>query len=659
MNGLYTFIWLLFILPTASLSGDTLKDCSNSFPENNPLGLAVDTALVNVVNRMDVVLALYGQSEQCFGCTMRKLLSELPIGSESNVTIGTRWAFSFQIRNVEGTHILANHSRVELGEYGIYQLTISRLAPHSASINMTLSVITSPHNTYWPLVVLGCCLASLVTIWFILVALLRVDQRFVRYLRGEPTEPESVLLPPSSTGMNITRAGSPMPNQGPDQAPMSPNITTAIPSVLGLHSPLLLPNQRRRNITLDVFRGLGIVLLAFMHIDGTGGGAYWFFQPSAWNGLTIYDLLEGWLITSSGIALAFSSHMARRNDKHPHWRLFTLWKILRRTVILFGIGLFLNNGYDLSIWRIPGRLQRFALVWCLSALIVHFVPRLKPEAIAETSGHMANRIGFWVDVAPFLWQWFVALAIGALWIALTFISIDPNCPAGYLGPGGPWLEDTTLSNCTGGSARYIDEHFFLSSHMDSNPSCASVYGCASFDRYGLLGVLSSTLLCVIGVQLGRTMLTFRAHGQRLARFVAASIFWGAGAIVLSSAHREIGWIPVNSSLASLSFVCASASSTYLLYSALYFPVEMPSARWRWSGIPFSHAGTNSLFLYVIIVLFAGTTKFFPFAGFQVNDTNCLFDVLGHAELLTQDIIGAAAIILFSSYLHFCSFWIVV
>ena len=57
----------------------------------------------------------------------------------------------------------------------------------------------------------------------------------------------------------------------------------------------------------------------------------------------------------------------------------TLFKIARRTIILFGLGLFINKSNDIVNIRIPGVLQRFAISYLVVSLIILFVPKLNLE----------------------------------------------------------------------------------------------------------------------------------------------------------------------------------------------------------------------------------------------------------------------------------------
>ena len=88
--------------------------------------------------------------------------------------------------------------------------------------------------------------------------------------------------------------------------------------------------------------------LTIMIFVNYGGGGYWFFNHSVWNGLTVADLVFPWFIWIMGVSLVFSFH-GRRKDTF----LQQLFQILRRTIILFAVGLFLNTSegiYEVDSW---------------------------------------------------------------------------------------------------------------------------------------------------------------------------------------------------------------------------------------------------------------------------------------------------------------------
>jgi predicted acyltransferase len=86
---------------------------------------------------------------------------------------------------------------------------------------------------------------------------------------------------------------------------------------------------------------MSLVIMIFVNY---GGGGYWFFDHSVWNGLTVADLVFPWFIWIMGVSMVFSFH-GRRKDS----TVKTIYQILRRTVILFAVGLFLDASSGMCV----------------------------------------------------------------------------------------------------------------------------------------------------------------------------------------------------------------------------------------------------------------------------------------------------------------------
>ena len=127
-----------------------------------------------------------------------------------------------------------------------------------------------------------------------------------------------------------------------------------------------------------------------------GGGGYLVFNHSIWDGLTVADLVFPWFLLIMGCTMAQSlprspharmlsmpkvpvctrQQNTRDEEGGGRGRTHTLCRLMKRgasTVVLvkklvlrsgklFALGLFLNNGHDLTHWRIPGVLQRYVCV---------------------------------------------------------------------------------------------------------------------------------------------------------------------------------------------------------------------------------------------------------------------------------------------------------
>lgn len=81
---------------------------------------------------------------------------------------------------------------------------------------------------------------------------------------------------------------------------------------------------------------MSLIIMIFVNY---GGGGYWFFNHSIWNGLTVADLVFPWFVWIMGVSIVYSFHGRKRDSFKSR-----LYQIIRRSIILLGLGLFLNNG---------------------------------------------------------------------------------------------------------------------------------------------------------------------------------------------------------------------------------------------------------------------------------------------------------------------------
>jgi predicted acyltransferase len=111
-----------------------------------------------------------------------------------------------------------------------------------------------------------------------------------------------------------------------------------------------------RVVSVDVLRGFCIVIM----ILGNAGAGLQFSQlyHADWNGLTLADVIFPMFLFVMGLAIPLSTHLSFR-------------RILRRTIILFALGLVVNGFpyYDLGTLRITGVLQRIAICYLFATLI--------------------------------------------------------------------------------------------------------------------------------------------------------------------------------------------------------------------------------------------------------------------------------------------------
>eukprot|EP00462_Mataza_sp_D1_P020440 CAMPEP_0175126666 /NCGR_PEP_ID=MMETSP0087-20121206/3980_1 /TAXON_ID=136419 /ORGANISM="Unknown Unknown, Strain D1" /LENGTH=700 /DNA_ID=CAMNT_0016408603 /DNA_START=118 /DNA_END=2220 /DNA_ORIENTATION=+ len=381
--------------------------------------------------------------------------------------------------------------------------------------------------------------------------------------------------------------------------------------------------KKGRLKSLDTFRGISLTIMIFVNY---GGGGYWFFDHSYWNGLTVADLVFPWFMFMMGVsmALSFKSLSERAVPLQP-----ILFKVLNRSFLLFAIGMvFINGGYDYQTWRVPGVLQRFSI----SFLVVSLIVVLVPPGLNKDLLSFPNKRGPCRDVAPFVGQWACVAVLCAVWLAVTFGLDVPGCGRGYLGPGGD-LGDfgkhkDAPRRCTGGAAGYIDELLLTKGHIYGSPTCKHLYQTKAYDPEGILGSLTSIVMTFLGYHIGRVVLLFKDHNSRLKRWAA----WGCGLVLLSLClcgfKQNGGPIPINKNLWSLSFILMQAGTGTIALALCYITIDIFNC---WNGAPFIYVGMNSILIYTGSEVFQ---NFFPFSfNLYGNQT--------HSLSLAENLIGVA------------------
>jgi predicted acyltransferase len=129
-----------------------------------------------------------------------------------------------------------------------------------------------------------------------------------------------------------------------------------------------------RLTSLDVFRGLTIAGMILVNNSGDGVHTYWPLEHAKWNGWTPTDLVFPFFLFIVGVSMVFSfgARAAR-----GHTRKALLLHVVKRSAIIFALGLFLY-AYPTFNWhtaRIPGVLQRIAVVYLIASALVLYTGR--------------------------------------------------------------------------------------------------------------------------------------------------------------------------------------------------------------------------------------------------------------------------------------------
>jgi len=374
------------------------------------------------------------------------------------------------------------------------------------------------------------------------------------------------------------------------------------------------------------------------------------FEYADWAGLTMADFPLAWLLFTMGMCIPLSHEKV---EKRAFARRNIFSKVLRRTAILLILGLLMNNGSDLSHWRLSGPLQRAAVAYFCCYSLVLYVRKRGPHVADEQDEDVGEtqvllRPVFFKsplkDLIPYWRQWLViALIIFIHEIIADYLPV-PDCPTGYVGPGGI-SEDSQYVGCTGGAAGYIDRLILGDNHVSPTPTCLDEYNCQPFDSSNLLGYLTCIVTCYIGVQAGRILCSFRTPDSRLRRWV----FWGMSlsllGILMTEARVNDGWIPINRNLWSLSFVCVTAGGAFIVQIVIHIIVDCVN---MWGGAPFKYVGRNTLLIFVAQEVFK---NYFPFS-FYTTET-----ISSHSLLLTSNLVGLTAWVTIAYLMHCNSFYV--
>jgi predicted acyltransferase len=144
--------------------------------------------------------------------------------------------------------------------------------------------------------------------------------------------------------------------------------------------------QQQRFYSLDVFRGATVALMILVNNPGSWAHIYGPLAHAPWHGCTPTDLVFPFFLFAVGNALSFVMPRLETAGTSVFLR-----KVLTRSMLIFGIGLFLNwspfvkwSGDELvfKYWvepkdpnsgiRILGVLQRIALSYFFASLIIYF-----------------------------------------------------------------------------------------------------------------------------------------------------------------------------------------------------------------------------------------------------------------------------------------------
>jgi predicted acyltransferase len=140
-----------------------------------------------------------------------------------------------------------------------------------------------------------------------------------------------------------------------------------------MSQPSILQQSPARLLSLDVFRGLTVAAMILVNNPGSWSHIYAPLKHAEWHGCTPTDLIFPFFLFIVGVSISYA--LGSKKGYMSHSKL--IFTALKRALILFGLGLFLNlfpkvftdPMEALQTVRIPGVLQRIAVVFFITAVI--------------------------------------------------------------------------------------------------------------------------------------------------------------------------------------------------------------------------------------------------------------------------------------------------
>ena len=306
----------------------------------------------------------------------------------------------------------------------------------------------------------------------------------------------------------------------------------------------------KRLLALDVFRGLTIALMVIVNNPGSWDYVYSPLLHSHWNGCTPTDLVFPFFMFIMGSAMWYSFKKFNHSLSKP-----VVIKILRRTVVIFLIGLALNMyasfSIDLSHLRIMGVMSRIALGYGVAALMV-----------------LGLRINY------------VKIATGAILLGYWAMLV-------FLGGDAPF-------SLEGNFVRAFDLFVLGANHLQGFEGVV-------FDQTGLLASLPSVGTVLLGYFAGRMIDKTKDHTAAVKKLLV----YGAAGVILGKVWGLV--FPINKLLWTSSYVVYTAGLAMVLLGVFLWIIDIKGYK-KWTH-PLKVFGMNPLFLYVFSVFFAISLRF--------------------------------------------------
>jgi len=337
---------------------------------------------------------------------------------------------------------------------------------------------------------------------------------------------------------------------------------------------------KQRFYSLDVFRGATVCLMILVNNPGSWSHIYDPLEHAAWHGLTPTDLVFPFFLFAVGNALAFVMPGLEQGGDATFWK-----KIIKRTLIIFLIGLFLNwfpfvrwNDGEWSFvhWvnpnnpergvRISGVLQRIALCYFFASVIIYY---------------LKIRKAFYVGLILLLLYWLLCYVGNPT---------DPYSLEGWFGTD-------------------IDKKILGVAHMYKGEG-------VPFDPEGIMSTISSIVEVILGYMVGDYII------KKGKSFETVAGLFVAGVALLITGYCWDLVFPINKKIWTSSFTVYTSGLATITIATLIYLIEIKNIK-IWAMRFFDVFGKNALFVFALSGFLPDLLSFIRL-GDGVNPWNFLY-----------------------------------
>lgn len=372
-----------------------------------------------------------------------------------------------------------------------------------------------------------------------------------------------------------------------------------------------LRRKSSRVASLDVFRGLSIVLMIFVDYAGS---VFPSVVHSPWNGIRLADFVTPFFLFIAGISLSLV--YKKISDRYQQTR-----NAILRALKLFLLGILLQGGYfhgvnsfafgvDVEKIRWFGIIQRIAIGYIIAAFCEIWCSSISSR---DLGGQLFKK---------YYLHWIVAFSLCGIYLGLLYGLYVPDwhfkvqqTPSSIFLHDGCVLK-TVKCEVRGdlgpacNSAGMIDRYVLGIDHLYKKPAYRNLKDCriskggqvtdgspswcqAPFDPEGILGSLMAAVTCIIGLQYGHILVYLKGHKDRL-------LYWLLFSVAIFSLGLFLCFIgmPTNKQLYSMSFMLLTTGSAGFTFCFLYLLVDVYG--YRCLTFVLEWTGRHSLSIFVLV-----------------------------------------------------------